>query len=84
MAAMREQRCQAVLCCRAAAASVCRDYRPSNGTGAGSFQDGSAQPNAHSVYEAMHSGCPVTEGEKYIATRWIRASGFDYHLLNQD
>ncbi|KAL4854991.1 Prolyl 4-hydroxylase 2 [Chlorella vulgaris] len=60
------------------------DYRPSNGTGAGSFQDGSAQPNAHSVYEAMHSGCPVTEGEKYIATRWIRASGFDYHLLNQD
>jgi hypothetical protein len=27
----------------------------------------------------MHSGCPVLEGEKYIATRWIRGAGFDYH-----
>ena len=57
-----------------------RDYRPSNGTGTGSFLDGSAHPAAETVYAAMHSGCPVEDGEKYIATRWIRAAGFDYHL----
>lgn len=56
------------------------DYRPGNGTGTGSYEDGSAQAEAQTVYEAMHSGCPVWEGEKYIATRWIRSSGFDYKL----
>ena len=29
---------------------------------------------ARSVYAAMHSGCPVLGGEKWIATRWIRSS----------
>ncbi|KAL4458442.1 hypothetical protein ABPG75_013307 [Micractinium tetrahymenae] len=56
------------------------DYRPGNGSGAGSYEDGSAQAEAQTVYEAMHAGCPVWEGEKYIATRWIRSSGFDYNL----
>jgi hypothetical protein len=54
----------------------CRDYRPSNGSGTGSYQDGSAQPYAQTVYAAMHAGCPVLEGEKWIATRWIRSSRF--------
>lgn len=56
------------------------DYRPGNGTGTGSYEDGSAKAEAQTVYEAMHAGCPVWEGEKYIATRWIRSSGFDYKL----
>ena len=25
---------------------------------------------------AIHGGCPVLEGEKVIATRWIRAADF--------
>ena len=57
---------------------ACRDYRPGNGSNTGSYKDGSAEPAAETVYAAMHSGCPVLEGEKYIATRWIRAAGFDY------
>ena len=59
--------------------SACRrDYQPGSGDGSGSYEDGSARPAADTVYAAMHSGCPVLQGEKYIATRWIRASGFDY------
>lgn len=56
------------------------DYRPGTGAGTGSYEDGSAEANAETVYAAMHAGCPVVEGEKYIATRWIRAAGFDYKL----
>lgn len=54
------------------------DYRPGNGTGRGSYENGTGEPEAEPVYEALHSGCPVVEGEKWIVTRWIRASGFDY------
>lgn len=54
----------------------CRDYRPSNGGGTGSYEDGSADPLAQPVYEALHSGCPVLEGQKFVATRWIRGARF--------
>ncbi len=54
----------------------CRDYRPNNGGGTGSYEDGSADPLAAPVYEALHSGCPVVEGEKWVATRWIRGNRF--------
>ncbi|KDD74086.1 hypothetical protein H632_c1583p0 [Helicosporidium sp. ATCC 50920] len=54
------------------------DYAPGNGPGTGSFADGSGEPQATPILEAMHSGCPVIEGEKWIATRWIRGAGFDY------
>ena len=42
--------------------------------GAGSRADGTARPSARRVYQAMHSGCPVLGGEKWIATRWIRSA----------
>ncbi|KAL6770815.1 hypothetical protein ACKKBF_B32790 [Auxenochlorella protothecoides x Auxenochlorella symbiontica] len=54
------------------------DYRPGGGSGQGSYEDGTADPSATPVYEALHSGCPVLEGEKWIVTRWIRGAGFDY------
>ena len=52
------------------------DYKPSNGTGMGSYEDGTADPSASPVFEALHSGCPVQSGEKWIATRWIRSAKF--------
>ncbi|PRW59787.1 putative prolyl 4-hydroxylase 3 [Chlorella sorokiniana] len=52
------------------------DYRPHNGGGTGSYEDGSADPLATPVYEALHSGCPVVDGEKFVATRWIRGARF--------
>lgn len=55
-----------------------RDYEPGNGPGTGSYEDGTAKPSANVVYEALHSGCPILEGEKWIVTRWIRGAGFDY------
>ncbi len=54
------------------------DYSPGNGEGTGSYADGTGRPAAKPVPETLHSGCPVEEGEKWIATRWIRSSGFDY------
>lgn len=52
------------------------DYKPGNGTGTGSYEDGSADPSAVPVVESLHSGCPVLDGEKWIATRWIRSAKF--------
>ena len=49
------------------------DYMPGEGgDGSGSYADGTAKPSAMPVPQAQHSGCPVLEGEKWIATRWIR------------
>lgn len=45
------------------------DYRPSDGSGTGSFEDGTADPNARPVPESMHSGCPVLSGEKWVRDR---------------
>lgn len=53
-----------------------RDYQPHNGGGTGSYEDGTADPLATPVYEALHSGCPVVEGEKFVMTRWIRGARF--------
>lgn len=49
---------------------------PGQGSNRGSYADGSADPGATPVYGALHSGCPVIEGEKWIVTRWIRSSRF--------
>lgn len=58
------------------------NYTPGDGgsggdNGAGTFADGSAKPAARRVFAAMHSGCPVIKGEKWITTRWIRSAPFD-------
>ena len=45
--------------------------------GSGSYADGSAKPAARRVFAAMHSGCPVVKGEKWITTRWIRSAPFN-------
>ena len=42
------------------------DYVPGEGAGALAVADSAS----------MHGGCPVLAGEKYIATRWIRAAEF--------
>lgn len=42
------------------------DYVPREGAGALAVGNGAS----------MHGGCPVLEGEKFIATRWIRAAKF--------
>lgn len=52
------------------------DYVPMNRVARGSYTNGTAEPAAMPVNEALHSGCPVLEGEKWIATRWIRAAKF--------
>lgn len=52
------------------------DYKPAGGSGTGTYDNFTADPAALPVPEAMHSGCPVWEGEKWIATRWIRGSRF--------
>lgn len=53
------------------------DYVPHlEGQGVGSFLNGTASPKALPVMESMHSGCPVLDGEKWIATRWIRSAEF--------
>lgn len=43
------------------------DYKPGNGTGMGSYEDGTADPGAEPVPESQHSGCPVLEGEKWVS-----------------
>jgi prolyl 4-hydroxylase len=52
------------------------DYAPGGGAGTGSYADGSADPAARPVRGALHAGCPVEEGQKWIATRWIRSARF--------
>jgi prolyl 4-hydroxylase len=52
------------------------DYVPGNTIPRGSYTNGTAEPNGMPVPEALHSGCPVLEGEKWIATRWIRSAKF--------
>ena len=57
-------------------ATLFYDYRPATGAGLGSWANNTAEPAALPVPEGLHSGCPVLEGEKYIATRWIRSARF--------
>ncbi|KAL4535384.1 hypothetical protein Ndes2437A_g06099 [Nannochloris sp. 'desiccata'] len=52
------------------------DYVPGSNVPRGSYTNGTAEPAGIPVKEALHSGCPVLEGEKWIATRWIRAAKF--------
>lgn len=62
---------------RAGDALLFWNYAPGGGgadDGEGSYADGTARPSAARVYQAMHSGCPVLGGEKWIATRWIRSA----------
>ncbi|EPS58495.1 hypothetical protein M569_16319, partial [Genlisea aurea] len=37
----------------------------------------SLHPNATADVKSVHSGCPVVEGEKWSATKWIRVGHFD-------
>lgn len=56
-------------------AVVFYSYKPANdGLGSGNVQDKTATPGAEAVLESLHAGCPVTRGEKWIATRWIRSA----------
>lgn len=36
-------------------------------------------PNATFDKYALHGGCPVTRGEKWVATKWIRDKSFGGH-----
>lgn len=45
------------------------DYKPAR-------DQSDIDKQAESVLGALHSGCPVLEGEKWIATRWIRSAKF--------
>ena len=54
-----------------------QNYVPTgSGPGAGSYADGTARPAALPDSAAWHSGCPVLEGTKLVATRWVRSSSF--------
>jgi prolyl 4-hydroxylase len=33
-------------------------------------------PNATLAKRALHGGCPVVRGEKWVATKWIRDKSF--------
>jgi prolyl 4-hydroxylase len=52
------------------------DYVPGSNLPRGSYTNGTAEPAGMPANEALHSGCPVLEGEKWIATRWIRSAKF--------
>jgi hypothetical protein len=43
------------------------DFEPGEGPGTGSFRDGTAQPAANPVGGALHAGCPVLAGEKWVS-----------------
>jgi len=36
-------------------------------------------PNTTLDKYALHGGCPVTKGEKWVATKWIRDKSFEGH-----
>lgn len=37
----------------------------------------SLHPNSSPDEESLHQGCPVIEGEKWSATKWIHVSSFE-------
>ncbi|KAK5805153.1 hypothetical protein PVK06_032805 [Gossypium arboreum] len=44
----------------------------------------SLHPNAIPDPSSLHAGCPVTEGEKWSATKWIHVDSFDKNLAAGD
>lgn len=43
----------------------------------GSWAAHNASTEAMNDRGSLHGGCPVIEGEKWIATKWIRSTSFD-------
>ncbi|KAJ8434953.1 hypothetical protein Cgig2_025989 [Carnegiea gigantea] len=52
----------------------CKLVRPKKGDALLFF---SLYPNAHPDPMSLHGGCPVIEGEKWSATKWIHVDNFD-------
>lgn len=44
----------------------------------------SLHPDASTDQNSLHAGCPVLEGEKWSATKWIRVASFDKVYGNSD
>lgn len=42
----------------------------------------SLEPNAIPDTNSLHGGCPVLEGEKWSATKWIHVDSFSKNLGN--
>lgn len=42
----------------------------------GSPENSTVSTEAANDNTSLHGGCPVLEGEKWIATKWIRSAGF--------
>ena len=42
----------------------------------GAWHNGNATTEAMNDNSSLHGGCPVIEGEKWIATKWIRSTVF--------
>jgi prolyl 4-hydroxylase len=51
----------------------CAQYKPRQGDALMFF---SMHPNGTFDKHALHGGCPVTKGEKWVATKWLRDKAF--------